>query len=67
MQNATATGNVVQGNYIGLNAAGTAALPNWSHRGCIRSSTAPAATRIGGTVAGAGNVISGNTDATVIA
>src|SRR5437660_1311885 len=26
--NPTASGNVIQGNYIGLNAAGTAALPN---------------------------------------
>jgi len=54
--NAGATGNVVQGNYIGLNAAGTAAVAN---AGGVYVSTAN--NTIGGTAAGAGNVISGNT------
>src|SRR5439155_9607678 len=51
-----ASGNTVQGNYIGLNAAGTAAIAN---RGGVSVIGAPANT-IGGTAAGAGNVISGN-------
>jgi hypothetical protein len=49
-------GNVVQGNYIGTNVAGTAALPNNS---VIRTAPAYDAT-IGGVTAGAGNLISGN-------
>jgi len=51
------TGNQVQGNYIGTNAAGTAAIPNSSAGVAIVD--APGNT-IGGTAAGAGNVISGN-------
>jgi CSLREA domain-containing protein len=49
--------NVVSGNYIGTNAAGTAALPNGSDGVVVnigRRNT------IGGTAAGAGNLISGN-------
>jgi len=56
-----APGTTVRGNYIGLNAAGTASLANGS------SVTTPAVgissstgVIIGGTAAGAGNVISGN-------
>ena len=49
--------NVVEGDYIGTNAAGTAALGN-SANGVFFSS-APYNT-IGGTVAGSGDVISGN-------
>jgi len=56
------TGNVVAGNYIGTNAAGTVALAN-SGNG-ITISNAPANT-IGGTVAGAGNVIAFNAGAGV--
>ena len=48
-------GNVIQGNYIGTNVAGTSALPN--NLG-IRTSVYDA--MIGGTTAGAGNLISGN-------
>ena len=51
------TGNVVRGNYIGTNAAGTAALPNVTG---ISFSNAAASNTIGGTAAGAGNLISGN-------
>jgi Astacin (Peptidase family M12A) len=50
--------NIVQGNYIGLNAAGTAAVPN-SDSG-IQVVAGSASNVIGGTVAGARNVISGN-------
>ena len=51
------SGDVVQGNLIGTNAAGTAALAN---EGGITLDNAPNNT-IGGTAAGAGNVLSGST------
>jgi titin len=47
-------GGLVEGNLIGLNAAGTAALPNGT------GVYVPSAATIGGSVPGAGNVISGN-------
>src|SRR5205823_8186533 len=51
-------GNVVQGNFIGLNLAGNAAIPNfWGvfiHSGARNN-------LVGGTAPGASNVISGNT------
>jgi hypothetical protein len=50
--------NVVQGNYIGLNAAGTAPVPN-SVAG-IKVEGGANSNLIGGTVTGARNVISGN-------
>jgi hypothetical protein len=50
-------GNVVQGNYVGTNAAGTAAVGNF-YRG-ITVQESPDAV-VGGSVAGARNVISGN-------
>ncbi|MCP5092073.1 MAG: DUF4347 domain-containing protein, partial [Gammaproteobacteria bacterium] len=54
----TTTGNVVQGNYIGVNAAGTAALGNDDG---IRVSGGANGNTIGGDrAAGEGNVISGN-------
>jgi hypothetical protein len=57
------TGNVIQGNYIGVNAAGNRGLAN--QRQGIRMSTVNTGAdvtgnMIGGTQAGAGNVISGN-------
>jgi VCBS repeat protein len=52
------TDNSVQGNFIGLNPAGTAAAGNAVTGVAIDS--AASANRIGGTAAGAGNVISGN-------
>lgn len=56
---ALATGNTVLGNYIGTNATGTAAIPNFSN-GVVIAGGATANT-IGGTTASARNVISGNT------
>jgi parallel beta-helix repeat protein len=52
------TGNVVAGNIIGLNAAGTAKLGNGGDG--IYVSVAPTDLTIGGTQAGDGNTISGN-------
>jgi titin len=51
------TGTSIQGNYIGLNSMGTAAIPN--NLGIEVQSAS--STTIGGTLAGARNVISGNT------
>jgi CSLREA domain-containing protein len=53
-----ATGNIFQGNYVGTNAAGTAAIPSWFG---ILCETGGGHT-IGGTVAGARNVVSGNSN-----
>lgn len=53
----TSTGNVVLGNYIGTNAAGTGALPNFTG---ILVGVNGSNNTIGGTAAGAGNLISGN-------
>ncbi len=50
------TGNVVQGNYIGTDVTGTAALGNYNGVAVYS-----AGNTIGGTTAGAGNIISGNT------
>ena len=55
---ASATGNIIQGNYIGLNAAGTAALGN-NDNGIVSGSNA-ASNTIGGSAVGAGNVIAGH-------
>ena len=53
----TATGNLVRGNYIGLNISGNAALGNGGDGVYISDA---AANTVGGAVGGAGNVISGN-------
>lgn len=50
------TQNVIQGNYVGTDAAGMTALGN--HNGFVMQYGGPGT--IGGTVPGAGNVISGN-------
>ncbi len=55
---AATTNNSILGNYIGLNAAGTADLGNTLEG--IQIDTNAAGNTIGGAVAGAGNVISGN-------
>ena len=57
LSGAAASGNVIQGNYIGTDVSGTVPMPN-DGRG-IAIEGAPN-NLIGGTVAGAGNVISGN-------
>jgi titin len=54
------SGSVLQGNRIGTNAAGTAALPNAVG---VLVRTGSGGNTVGGTAAGAGNVISGNTGA----
>jgi len=55
--NLIATGNVIQGNYVGTDATGTTALGNL--QGGIYITRAPS-NQIGGAVAGAGNLVSGN-------
>ena len=52
------TGNVVQGNLIGVDKDGTTPLPN--DQDGIQIDTSASSNTIGGTAAGAGNVISGN-------
>src|SRR5262249_20004216 len=52
-----ASGNVLEGNYFGTNAAGTAAVGNNGDGVLIEGSSN---NTIGGTAAGAGNLISGN-------
>ncbi|HUY32931.1 MAG TPA: PKD domain-containing protein [Pirellulales bacterium] len=54
---AGATGNLVEGNDIGTDASGTLAVPNYD--GIYVEGAA--GNTVGGTAAGAGNVISGNT------
>jgi titin len=50
--------NALLGNYIGISAAGGAGVPNRS--GGVKLANGARGNTIGGTVAGAGNVISGN-------
>jgi hypothetical protein len=57
LNDVTITGNKVQGNHIGMNVGTTMALPNGEGVSILN---APDHT-IGGTVAGAGNLIAGNT------
>jgi hypothetical protein len=53
-----ANGNVVEGNYIGTNAAGSGSLSSFTCAGVVVNSGSNV---VGGTLSGAGNVISGNT------
>lgn len=64
-----AVGNTIQGNFIGTNAAGTVGLTNFGRAG-VYFSFAPVAPGdppniLGGTTAGAGNLISGNSGTSV--
>ena len=54
---AAASGNTVQGNYLGLDALGTSDLGNGQNGVLISDASG---NTIGGTTAGAGNVLSGN-------
>jgi CSLREA domain-containing protein len=57
------TGNIIRGNYVGVNAAGDAAIPNQNGGVLISSSnfSVPVADNVvGGSAPGAGNVVSGN-------
>ncbi len=54
--------HVIQGNYVGTNAAGTAAIGNSSPAGGAGIFIGTNNVLVGGTAAGAGNVISGNTN-----
>lgn len=60
LNGSSANNNTIQGNYIGLNATGTAALANAGDG--ITFNGAPN-NQVGGTDSGAGNVISGNSKA----
>lgn len=57
-----AKNNIVQGNYVGTNATGTAAIPNDTSGVLVTASSS--LTLIGGTESGAGNLISGNNSTT---
>jgi parallel beta-helix repeat protein len=63
--NPVATGNWVQGNLIGLDAAGTNGIGNGNGYGGVLLDSGATNNTIGGTVAGARNVISGNAPAGV--
>src|SRR5439155_199601 len=52
--------STIQGNYIGTNAAGTSAVGNTGDG--VKISDSGGSCTIGGTSAGAGNLISGNTN-----
>jgi titin len=56
--NTAASGNVIQGNFIGVDSSGTIALGNGFHGLAIHSGSAN--NLVGGTAAGAGNVIAYN-------
>ncbi|MCY7348217.1 MAG: carboxypeptidase regulatory-like domain-containing protein [Pyrinomonadaceae bacterium] len=64
----TAAPNFIQGNFIGTNAAGTAAVPNGVGISIAKPSpaTSSSGNTIGGTIPGTRNVISGNTEVGIV-
>jgi hypothetical protein len=59
----SASGNVITGNYVGTKVNGSTALPNgWGVVVVNNGGSDPTGTTIGGTAAGTGNVISGNSN-----
>lgn len=60
IQGSGATTNLVQGNFIGTEVTGSGSLGNFIRGVFIESSANPVGNAVGGAVAGAGNVISGN-------
>lgn len=58
--------NVIQGNYLGTNSAGTAALGSGSRGVHLSGNGGVTNTLIGGTAAGAGNLMSGNSSGIAI-
>ncbi len=63
LRDPTTTDNIIQGNYIGTNAAGNAVIGNTSAGVLIANS---ANNTIGGLAAGSGNVIGGNAEGVVV-
>jgi hypothetical protein len=59
IESASATGNSVMGNYIGIDATGNAPIANDANGVAIK--TGASDNIVGGSAAGAGNIISGNT------
>jgi titin len=62
----TGVGNLVQGNFVGTNASGSQALANAEQQDNTGVVVGAASTTIGGTTAGARNLISGNRGAGVV-
>jgi CSLREA domain-containing protein len=60
---AASTGNVIQGNYVGVDASGTTALGN-GNSGVVLDEALD--NTVGGTATGAGNVISGHSSSGVV-
>jgi uncharacterized repeat protein (TIGR01451 family) len=61
ISNSGATGNLVQGNYIGIDVSGTTPLATSGSSGLgVAVGTSSTGTTIGGTTSGARNIISGN-------
>jgi titin len=63
IRGSSATGNLVAGNYVGTDINGTAALGNLGNG--VQIDNGATANTVGGTVAGAGNVLSANGSGTV--